>query len=251
MIALIPIGPGRGPPNAILIGFSLGTIFGQTTLAATWTAFGPLSLVRRLPLSLAWMGLLGIAIAINIGLQGRPSDAPFVIGACLLGQWLLLQLPLAGLSIGFGLRLRHADSVAHGFDPRELQFGIRQLIIVTAVVGIVLGVGRAVVTQWSRLYTFSDREAPIFIFLGAASVVLTFPLILAMLMRHLTFRAVALVLVLIGLATAWEFPLLKSLHGGPRPGLTDFIAINVFMVALILLVLTRCAGTTRGYRCGW
>jgi hypothetical protein len=95
-----------------------------------------------------------------------------------------------------------------------------------------------IVTQWSGFFALPDREVHIFIFLVLASVVLTFPLILATLMRHFTFRAVALVLVLIGLATAWEFPLLKSFHGGPRPELPDFIAINVFTVESILLVLT-------------
>jgi hypothetical protein len=42
--------------------------------------------------------------------------------------------------------------------------------------------------------------------------------------------------VFIGVATAWEFPLLKELRSGPRPDFADFVAINSFSAALILIV---------------
>jgi hypothetical protein len=235
LLAVVDLDGHGSFPDAIFLGFLFGTLFAHTTLAAAWTAFGPGPLIWRLPCSLIWVALLAVILAINLGLhRGASIEAVVVIGLCLLVQWTLLQFPLWGLVIVFGLRLRHMDEARSGFDPRERQFGIRQLIIVTTIVGVALGLGRLVVTRFGSL---SSREAPIFFFLGVAAVALTLPLILAVLMRRLTLLGTLLVLVLIGLMTAWELPLLRSFHSGPGPQTEDFIAINAFTALIVLMVL--------------
>jgi hypothetical protein len=238
LVAVVDLDGHDSFPDAIFLGFLFGTLFAHTTLAAAWTAFGPGPLIWRLPCSLIWVALLAVALAINISLHRGPSiEAVVVIGLCLLVQWTLLQFPLWGLVIVFGLHLRHMDEARSGFDPRERQFGIRQLIIVTTIVGAALGLGRLVVTRFGQPLSLSSRDAPIFFFLGVAAVALTLPLILAVLMRRLTLLGTLLVLVLIGVMTAWELPLLRALHSGPGPQTEDFIAINAFTALIVLMVL--------------
>lgn len=237
LIAVLDPDPGRGIIETIGLGFFFGTLFGHTTLSAAWTAFGPLPLVWRLPLSLSWIALLAGAIGINVAVNGGPHEAFVVVGACLFGQWLLLQFPLWGLAIGYGLQLRHADDSEPHLDPRQRQFGIRQLIIITAIVGVVLGIGRVVVGQLGDHFNL-DREAPIFIFLGVAAVVVTLPLLLAALMKRWTVPGVLLVLALIGLTSAFEVQLLRTIASGSGPQTRDFISINAFSAGVMLIVLT-------------
>src|SRR3954468_17813278 len=93
---LIAIFEPRGIPGIagqIHIGFIVGTMFGQTTLASAWTALGPLPLLWRLPLSLCWIAILLIALLVNLAVHSNPNDIEIllVLGACLTGQWLLVQ----------------------------------------------------------------------------------------------------------------------------------------------------------------
>jgi hypothetical protein len=238
LIAVLNPDGGRGIRETLSIGFFFGSLFAHTTLAAAWTALGPAPLVWRLPLSLLWVFSLAIAIQINILTNGGPDEGAVLVGACLFGQWLLMQIPLWTIALVFGAHLRHTDYLQSAFDPRERQFGIRQLIVVTTIVAVVFGCGRLIVPQLAEHLTFTRGEAPIFIFLGVAAVTLTLPLLLAALMENYTTAGVVVVLVLIGFATAWEMPLLRLVGGGPGPKTEDFIAINGFTAAILLSVLT-------------
>jgi hypothetical protein len=235
-IALLDPDPRAGTLEAITLGYFFGSLFAHATLSAAWTAFGPGTLIWRLPLSLVWVASLPIAIAINVGLNGGPRDGPVVLGACLLAQWLVLQLPFWGLALGFRINLRHADEIKPGFDPRQWQFGIRQLIIITAIVGVVFGIGRLVVTNLGAHFSVLQGEGPILMFLAGAAVVMTLPLLLAALMRRMAIPAVLLVLALIGAATMWELPLLQSIYQGAGPGTVELFAINAFTAAIVLTV---------------
>jgi len=81
-------------------------------------------------------------------------------------------------------------------------------------------------------------EAPIFIFLAVAAIILTLPLLLAAPMRSYWAPAAIVALALIGLATAWEVPLLRMVHSGAGPKIEDFIAINAFTAVVMLVMLT-------------
>ena len=234
-ISLLDPDPGRGIVETIGLGYFFGTMFSHTTLAAAWNAFGPGPLVWRLPLSLLWVLMLAVAIGINVALNGGPEEGALIVGACLFAQWTLLQFPLWGLSLGYGLRLRHIHDEAA--NPREHQFRIRQLLIVTTIAAVIFGVGRVIVGQLGERFSIRG-EAPIFIFLGVSAIVLSLPLLLAALMRSYWAPAVVGALVLIGLATAWEVPLLRMVHGGPGPKVEDFVSINAFTVVVMLAVLS-------------
>jgi hypothetical protein len=83
---------------------------------------------------------------------------PLILGTTLLGEWMVLQIPLWALAIGYGIRLRHRDDVEQRDSNSSRQFGIRQLMILTASVAIVLGVGRALFSQISA--PFRDEVTP-------------------------------------------------------------------------------------------
>lgn len=59
----------NGGDDHLIIGATIGTILGQTTLASAWTAVGPGPLLWRLPLALAWCAVLIVALA--VGKQNR------------------------------------------------------------------------------------------------------------------------------------------------------------------------------------
>jgi len=238
LVAVLKPDAGRGLTETVSIGFFLGTLFAHAALAAAWTALGPGPLVWRLPLSLVWIFLLAVAIQFNTVINGGPKGVALVVGACLFGEWLLLQIPLWTIALAFGAHLRH-NTKAPAFDPRERQFGIRQLIIVTTIVAVVFGAGRLAVPQMAEHLELTKGEGPIFVFLGVAAVILALPLILAALMRQFALPSVLIVLILLAIGTASEVPLLRLVGGGgPGPKVQDFVAINFFTASVLLTVLS-------------
>lgn len=237
----------NGPPTAleyVIIGFIIGSMFGQATLASAWSALGPGLLLWRLPLSLGWIAVLVIAFLANVAIHQRGIGVvvALMMGACVAGQWLLVQIPLWGLAVGYGLRLRHCDDADLG-DLRDRQFGIRQLLILTTIVAVVLGTCRWVLTATMATVQGSNwGELPIFAFLAVAGIVMTLPLLLAALLRRFAWLASAVVAALIAVATWWELPLLNMV-GGPGPDIWHLIFINAFQAAWVLgvaIVVRRC-----------
>jgi len=246
-IAFVDPDPGGSLLETVGLGLFFGSMFGQTTLAACWAALGPGPLTFRLAGSIVWVSLFTFALMSNIGVHGGPPAAAAVmIGLCLLGQWTLLQFPLWGLVLSYGLNLRHMDDQDQDLGRHERQFSIGQLIIVTAIVGVFLGIGRAIVTLLDGRLNFTDPEAPIFVFLGVAAVVLTLPLALAALLESKALIGVGLVLLLTALMTFIEMPMLQTLHPGPGPNGGHFLAINMFSASTILVA--SAIVRTCGYR---
>ncbi|MCI0357381.1 MAG: hypothetical protein L0211_02715 [Planctomycetaceae bacterium] len=241
LMAAVPPESHAKPLEYFTIGVVFGTFFAQAMLAAAWTALGPLPLIWRLPLSLAWLAASVVALAMNITINGPRGDyeVAVVFGVVALGQWLVAQAPLWGMAVGYGLRVRHASESSPGQDRKERQFAIRQLLIVTTIVAVVLGIGRAVVLAVVSNTVIESGPIIIISFLAIAGLVMTLPLILAALLPRHALPASLVVLVLIGLGTATELPLLTSLHpaagGGPHIG--HFFAINGFQCFWILAVI--------------
>jgi hypothetical protein len=250
LIALIdPDGPQRST-EYITIGHLFGAMFGLTSVAAAWAAFGPGRWYARVPLGLLWITLLVGATAINMSLyRSGPDDILLLIFLCLLGQWLLVQIPLWILTLMYGLRMVHHNDLLEGKrsgDSFDLpQFGIRQLMILTAIVAVVLGVLRALVLTAGQSSSNTGDTAA-FIFLAIAAVVMTLPLVMAALLPRWWFPATCVVLSFGALATMAEFPLSQAagLRGG-GPDAWHFIWINAFTALWILLPL--CIARLTGY----
>src|SRR5262245_1140284 len=217
-IALAIFNPnsGSGPVEYAALGYLFGTMFGQTTLAAAWTALGPFRWYMRLVLALLWIAIVWVCLSINIATGRGPEQMLLLLAACMLGQWMIVQMPLWGLALGYRLHLQHRseirDTPSPDGLPRQLQFGIRQLLILTTIVAIVLAALRALVLAIvSRLDDNGMGEGAIFIFLAVAAIVTTLPLVIAALLPRFALPATLVILVLIALATLWELPLLSLL----------------------------------------
>ena len=244
LLALID---NRAPPTLyFFIGYMVGTLFAQPSLAAAWVALGPGPLLWRLPLSLCWTTALMIAYVLQASVHGHPSNPSeaLMVAAALFGQWLIVQVPLWGLRVVYGIRLRHTSDPPE--SARDRQFGIRQVMILTFIVAVVLGVCRWVVAETA--VHFQDMNwsgLAIITFLALAGIIMNFPLLVAALLPRYWLPAIGVVLVLIALGTWYELPLLMAVGG---PGMTAsnwlLIAINGFQAAWVLgvVALVRMGG---------
>jgi hypothetical protein len=164
------------------------------------------------------------------------SELVFV--ASVAGQWMLVQLPLWVLAVVYGLRVRHQS------DPpetvRDRQFGIRQVMILTFIVAVVLGVFRLAVAEYAMHFENINRTSLAIIGVQAlAAVTMNLPLLIAALLPRFWLPAIVVVLTLIGLGTWYELPLLLII-GGPGVGASVWLLvfINGFQSAWILAVVT-------------
>ncbi|MDX1944868.1 MAG: hypothetical protein SFU86_05625 [Pirellulaceae bacterium] len=244
-LLIVAFEPNGGPRlyEYIVIGYLLGTLFAQTTLASAWVALGPGTIQWRLSASVVWLLALVTAFGVSIAIHSGPDDVALTVALCLAGQWIGVQIPLWIMTLAWGLSIRAGEAEPSG---RPLQFGIRQLMILTAIVAVLFGAGRVVVAQLiaeAPDRTLGGGEALVFAFLAVAAVVLMLPLIVATLVPRFAWLATLAITVLIGLATAWEVSLLSALSlGGPDQW--HFASINAFSVFWILAILSlvRLAG---------
>jgi hypothetical protein len=244
--------PG-GPPTTVesfKIGLLIGTMFGQTSLAAGWCALGPFALVRRLPLAAVWLAALTVALGINLVTdRSQPPDGLrilLVVGGAMCAQWLLVQLPIWWLVARYGLRIRLPDETRPP-GQRSQQFGISQLLILTTIVAAVLGVGRFFLGGLTTdVVNTMDNGVTLFGFLAIASALISFPLMAAALLRQKTVVAVIAAVALVALATVLEVHLFELIVPGSfDPQNREVLSfMNVTQCAWILatLLLLRAGG---------
>src|SRR5688572_25323687 len=83
LVVFDPDGKGR-LAEYLGLGYLFGTLFGQATLAAAWTALGSHRLYWRLALTIGWLFLMWCCVAANMVLHGGPNEILLVLGACLV-----------------------------------------------------------------------------------------------------------------------------------------------------------------------
>lgn len=237
--------------GAALFGVLFGTIFGQVALAGAWCALGPFSLATRLPFSAGWMAALILALGCLISRDG-PSDGAFLatllFGAAFVGQWMLVQIPIWLVVVVFGLSVRHGSELEGESGLKDRQFGTRQLMVLTVIVAVVLGVGRLLFGAASQQTVASDWSGMIAVFVVAfCHALMALPLVVAALLRNNVVLGVCAALLLVALATLLEVPLLRFVEGPSNSppyeslmvGLMSGIQASWIMGVVILL---RMAG---------
>jgi hypothetical protein len=137
----------------------LALAFSQISLAAIWAGLGAgrflLRLITAVAVGAGWLGLLSL-----VGPNPRGLLA-------LLGLQILCVCGPLLLARAFGIRLMHRDRIPLGRRP--LQFGIAQIMLWTAIIAVLLGLGRVVPLPEQ----ISDREmmlGPIFASLALLAV---------------------------------------------------------------------------------
>ncbi|WP_425616999.1 hypothetical protein NA78x_000664 [Anatilimnocola sp. NA78] len=232
-------------PSQWVLGLIFGTIFQHCVLAAAWAALGPGPLLWRLPLSLAWANVMGLSIAVPIWMEHREPWA--MMWVLTMGSlWLVAQFPLWCGSLIFSVRLRHCSLPVD--DVRERQFGIRQLMIFTALIGVLLGLGRMLLSlAWFDLRV--DDQLGFFLFLLIAQMIVSVPLIFASLLHKHWLPGILISLLFIALVTVVEWQLSwKLLSIGPVMERGFLAWINFFSAVWVLIFAAIVRGS--GYGCG-
>ncbi|MEX2026307.1 MAG: hypothetical protein WEH44_03385 [Pirellulaceae bacterium] len=230
----------------------LGCGFAQASVAAAWMALGPLPLRVRAPCSAISVLLAAILLALNIAVHSRGSDEGILLGASFVGVWFVVQAPLWLARGIFRFRLEpqaHSNPFA---IVGEHQFGIRQLLIVTAAAATALGFGRFMILSFGHteqsISLGSQRLEMMFIialFILCNSLVAFTVITGPLLPRHWLF-AVALGCCAATAITLVEWSLFFRLVGGPdrREALVIIGGMNAlqFMWLLFNLLAVRFAG---------
>jgi hypothetical protein len=250
-IALVSLPQG---PTSILgtlvISAVLGTMFGQVSLAAAWCALGPFALVRRLPLAFAWIAAIVLSFGFSIARESNSDGLPMLLvyGGAVLGQWLLVQIPLWLLVARHGLRIVGASPKPANRQLLDQQFGIRQIMILTALVAVVLGAGRILLGGMKSNEPFGDwTKVLIFAFFAVSNAAIAFPLIAAALTRqNLTLRIAGAILLLAPI-TFFELMIFNWLEPFASPNGEEYwilILINAIQTPWVLsvLLLLRAGG---------
>jgi hypothetical protein len=223
----------------VMLFSSLGTLWAHATLAAGWTAFGPLrSIPARITIAAVWLTFLYTAFAHGVVVsETLPPETIVPIAGCLFSQWIAVQILFWILAAGMGWQLRSSNT-----NPgSNVQFQLKHLLIVMAFAGTVLGIGRILVTP-----SFANEYVRILSFITVGSIFNTIALMLAVLLPHRAMMAVAIVFAAV--VAAAEVPLLEVFELTEWDSWTQFISLNVGQSAWILLV----SGILRwgGYRIG-
>jgi len=229
-------------------GVFVGTAFAQASLLAVWLALGrgPFSqrclLVSLLLAASATLLILPVSI-----LNHGELVIVLLYGGILLGQWLVVQIPLWLIRLVFGWRISTLNSGVEDSGRREFQFGIKQLLGWTAAVAILLGAGRWLIGDEVR-ETDTDATWSIagFIFvLAGTNAMVAWPVIWAALARRwvLVWTIVAVVIVVV--LTLKEPDLFRRVgHGGASSGFFWWSnGVHIVWVYGSLLVIRFC-----GYR---
>jgi hypothetical protein len=247
VVLLVALGPGL---NAFFGGLMFGTLFGHVSLAAAWTSLGPLKLIVRLPLAAAWLAALPLAL--SLGALRGPMELEFlvVVGGAIVGQWILVQIPLWLLVWFYRLRIVAAGELPT-FSPSDQQFGIRQLMILTAIVAVVLGLARMLLGGISRETAGPGwvEGAKVFGIIAVANTFITLPMLGAVLLPRLSSVAIVFAGLFAVAVALVEYSVFRFVvRGGGSAGdlILIFGTMNVVQCSWVVALVT--ALRLGGYR---
>jgi hypothetical protein len=232
-------------------GLLFGTFFGLNGLAGAWMALGFAQWTTRFWQSMALLALTVVGVLINGLLSQMPgSEIPAfaaVMGLIALGQYLLIATPLLLLFTRRRLGWRHVQAWSSDEQRADQQFGIGEMLIVTAGTGLLFGVLRLLVQSgpWTTESSLV-RGLLIMGYLAACNVFVTLPLFIAPLLRRFALAATILALASIVVITACEIIAFHAVERNSSNERVVFWAMNYGQAMWVLLAL----GTLRagGYR---
>jgi hypothetical protein len=240
-------GPAPNPSEQALVGIGFGTLCAIGTLAAAWTVLGPLALVIRVPLALVLQA--GVLVSVVSAGGTVRLDQAGLYGGLLLGQYLLVQIPLWGMTVSRRVRLGNLDDRAGSFRPSDQQFGIREVMVLTAGVAIVLGIGRFLVhsanTVVFRAYWPESGLILLIGFLVVCNTTISLPLLFAMLLQRHALVAGLIAMLATLVVTAIEVPAFELVRGGGNNDISIVLwAMNLSQALWILaaLLILRLGG---------
>jgi hypothetical protein len=167
-----------GPtPEWPFVAALLGLPFSQVYLTAFWVAFSQRHFVVRVLVGAVLVFSSWVSVFVLIG--DMHSD-PFVPGIAMLVQFVAGAFLLGGVRAVARLRLAKLSNGDAAVPAGPLQFGIRHLLITTALVSVVLAIARVTLPN----LTIAGGDLMGFLLFLACNLVLFFPLSLAMLVQR-------------------------------------------------------------------
>jgi hypothetical protein len=236
LLAAIPIAPGDSALDHFLIGLVLGTFY----------ALGPGPLILRLPMSVLWVACLLLVFCLGSAVRHQ-GDIGAIMTYSQVAQWVASQIPYWTIALIFRLRLRHWSQ--QDDEGLRAQFGIGQLMIITAIIGVLLAIGRILVAaNFSDLDL--DPEMPIFFFLVGTAIIVTLPLVCAAFLSRYAMGAMLAAVIFVVAVTIMELPLLEATIGTRGgPDVMHLIWINTFTTVWVLAMVL--AARLAGYQFGF
>lgn len=254
LLAIMVAAEVANPKHRPLLAIFLGTMYGQATIAAVWAALGPGPVRWRYLGSIVWMvlmiaawaaGLAALFVSNSFRVSGWDSEWWLVVGS-VLGQWMLGQIPLWTLGWLSNQRIARADEQAGLPTLLKPQYGIRELMLLTAAVAVVLGIGRLLLPWLTSTFSQGNlREVPIFAFVVFVNLVLTLPVFLGVLLRRGAILGTLVALGFVAIATWLELSLMFAMFGNAGADVTlMFCIMNGVQAAWALAAagLLRAAG---------
>jgi hypothetical protein len=234
------------PDNVLAaFGIGLGIVFGQVSLLAMVMALSDIRLPIRLALTIAGLLAMGIVMGSYVARHNGPAEFSIVMGLAICVQFLWLQIPLITMRVAGGWRIRHPfdESAA----TSALQFGIRQILVWTAVVAVLTAMGRQAFLLGffgNPFGTWVNFLGPIVLFNGLVMLAPMWAILLPNCSRH--WRIGVLVYV-VGL-TAVEIYLVDSLGVVPVTQKVLITCLNGVQVLLLILALRAAKSSGLGLR---
>ncbi len=227
----------------LAIGLLLGSTYGHHVLLSGWMVFGPGGRLR-VPLALVWLAAIpGTCMLCDWSKGARILAFEILTGICVVVLVQLVAWPLRfwwGLHIGNPELDRSRSSVFHS----HRRFGINQIMLVTTLVAIFIGIGRWIFPHMIR--EIGTGEFSIFVVLVFASCTLSFPLFLAIVGARKPLLPTVLLLAFTVLATYYELHLFSRLGAVGGPDRLHLALINSF--TLLPICIVGVALRLTGYR---
>ena len=120
---------------------SLGLLIAQPCLLSIWCALGSQKLIVRIPAAMGMLAVLTIVYLSLLVSDGAPAEVTFVLAGCAIALTLLIQVPAwifrASTKLTIVLPTETKSSISSS------QYGIKHLMISTAIAAIVVTVAQA------------------------------------------------------------------------------------------------------------
>jgi hypothetical protein len=246
MVALVVAQPGlfsrwSSVAGQLGGGVLMGTLFGTITLFAIWVALGTTTLGGTITRSVVCCLAIGAAATINALIGGVPINRlpPLSMLFCVVAivQCLLVTGLLWILGKASRARLCHLESLPSGVRTADQQFGIREVLVVTAIIAVLLGAIRLILQLAPGAASPLAQGAIIWGYWVLCNVFIVVPVIVAPLLRRFALACTLIALVFVGVVTGLEVTALHRIEKGPDTGWIAFALGNYVQSAWVLLAL--------------
>ena len=139
--------------ETVVVPTVFGIYYAHIVLAAVLTVFGGGTILQRLTLPPLWLAL-ETWLAFLFVEHGPDSAEALLLAGLTTFTWMVAQIPFWCSRSVLNVRLR-AFSLPIAPQSDGEQFSVRQLLIFTFVIAIILGIGRAVVSRADLLEFFA------------------------------------------------------------------------------------------------